>query len=155
MLSRPPRDLDVRPHMTYVAFHTVVNERDVNYRSITITDDMHGIPLGQYGLIQMYCDDVRCDCRRVVFHIEKDGKRHAIVGYGWEKYSFYRKWFGPGARKANIENFMGPALHDGISDYSYSILFVALIKAALSDKLYCNRISQNYKLFRHAIKLLN
>ena len=141
--------------MAYIPFHEVVSHSDVNYRSITFTDKTSIMPLGQYGFVQMYCDDLRCDCRRVLFHVMKDDVRHALVGYGWDNVEFYRKWFRGNATKRKIEMFMGPALHDGICDFVYSALFVNIVNEMLSDIKYKNRIIQNYKLFRNMLKARN
>ena len=141
--------------MTYAPFHEVVTHSDVNYISITFTEKSSIIPLGQYGFVQMYCDDIKCDCRRVVFNIMKDSVRHALVWYGWEKIEFYRKWFRADVTKLELEMFMGPALHDGIHDFSHSALFVNIVTEMLKDNNYKNRIIQNYKLFRNMLRSRN
>ncbi len=46
-----------------------------------------GLPVGSYGLLEFYCPDPDCDCRRVMLNIaeEKDPDRFiASISYGFD-----------------------------------------------------------------------
>jgi len=53
------------------------------------------LPDGEYGLLELYCDEKDCDCRRVIFNVVEAGKPDkvlATMNYGWESAKFYGKW---------------------------------------------------------------
>jgi len=66
-------------------------------RSATVFENNpYGLPADEYGLLESYCDEEDCDCRRVFFNVaaRKRDEIIAVVTYGWETEAFYRKWFG-------------------------------------------------------------
>jgi len=49
------------------------------------------LPDGEYGLLELYCDEKDCDCRRVIFNVvevSKPDKVLATINYGWESAKF-------------------------------------------------------------------
>ena len=53
------------------------------------------LPPGEYGLLEFYCDEPGCDCRRVILQVLRTdtGERvWATINYGWETLSYYRRW---------------------------------------------------------------
>ncbi len=63
-------------------------------RSVTVTS-YRGVPNGEYAFIEFFCDDPKCDCRRVILRvIRKDTgpKIWATITFGWEPPEFYRRW---------------------------------------------------------------
>jgi hypothetical protein len=66
-------------------------------RSATVVPmNTYGLPVDEYGLIEAYCSDKDCDCRRVFLNIASRKKEEiiAVVTYGWETEVFYQKWIG-------------------------------------------------------------
>ena len=54
-----------------------------------------GVPGGAYFLREYYCNELGCDCRRVLVQFlaaDGDGSVAASINYGWEKAAYYRKW---------------------------------------------------------------
>ena len=53
-------------------------------RTITIFNDPE-LPAGEYGLIEAYCNEPDCDCRRVFLNVcsWQRGERIAVIAYGW------------------------------------------------------------------------
>ena len=53
------------------------------------------LPDGNYGFIEMYCDEPNCDCRRVMVLVLRPetgtNKPWATINYGWESEGFYQK----------------------------------------------------------------
>ena len=65
-------------------------------RSVTVRGTP-GLPDGEYGFIEFYCDDPGSDCRRVVINVmcSTTGARiWASINYGWESLDFYERWMG-------------------------------------------------------------
>jgi len=54
------------------------------------------LPVKSYGLLEYYCDEPGCDCRRVMLDVVSDyrGRVFASICFGWESLEFYRKWAG-------------------------------------------------------------
>ncbi len=64
-------------------------------RTIKITASDLGVPPGEYMLLENYCADESCDCRKVMINVvEVNPPRRilATIGYGWESVAFYTKW---------------------------------------------------------------
>ena len=82
--------------MPYAFFHEhfpEIAERET--RTITILEQSPSLlPPGDYSLVEMYCDDHKCDCRRVFFYVVSPTKKEpvAVIAYGWERRKFYAKW---------------------------------------------------------------
>jgi hypothetical protein len=120
----------------------------------TRTITLHGrgdIPDGEYGLVEFYCDEPDCDCRRVIFRVVSappHSRVWATINYGWESPEFYAQWVGDvktGAEMAGacLEPF-GPQ-----SQYSQSIL--ELVRWVLLDETYVRRLQEHYRLFKEAV----
>ena len=70
--------------MPYASFHTHFPEiAEKETRTMTIIRDDDVIPKSSYGLLELYCDDPGCDCRRVVFDIRdwERGGSNAVIAY--------------------------------------------------------------------------
>ena len=80
-------------------------------RSIVVKNESLGLPLGQYFLLESYCTDKKCDCKRVFINVLFGEKFLATIGYGWGSLEFYKKWFRFEKGDENIiENIKGPIL---------------------------------------------
>ena len=64
-------------------------------RSITIFNDPK-FSNDSFGLVESYCDEIGCDCRRVFLNVysEKQNKMLAVITFGWENEKFYSNWLG-------------------------------------------------------------
>ena len=63
-------------------------------RSLTVTG-RNDLPDGDYGFIELYCNEPDCDCRRVtvvVLRPHTGWKYWATISYGWESLDFYQQW---------------------------------------------------------------
>jgi hypothetical protein len=140
--------------MPYTSFHYHFREiAKKETRTITIMREDDIVPKGSYGLLEMYCDDPSCDCRRVfieVFDWER-GKDMAFIAYGWESREFYRKWL----RMDNpqvIRELQGPVLNDGSPQSKYAPAFLKLVKdVILSDPAYSERLKWHYQMFKEKV----
>lgn len=67
-------------------------------RHINVLNEDGKLPKGRYLLIELFCTDPECDCRRVflnVRHVERE-QLMAVIAYGWEDQQYYREWFAEG-----------------------------------------------------------
>src|SRR6266704_4858692 len=71
------------------------------------------LPDGEYGFLELFCDEPGCDCRRVmiaVLRADTDlNKIWASINYGWESVEFYKQWGGSWVTAANSKGpFLDP-----------------------------------------------
>lgn len=111
------------------------------------------LPDAEYALVELYCDTVDCDCRRVMFNVisSQTDEIMAVVGYGWESKKFYAKWMRSDNPKL-INDLKGPALNVGSSQTRYAPALLELVEVLLEDKAYVNRLKRHYKTFREHVK---
>ena len=141
--------------MPYVLFHEYfpeIAERET--RTITVPDSScFGVPAGNYGLLEMFCDEPGCDCRRVFFSVlsaERDNM-DAVIAYGWESSDFYAQWLhdddpnvlailkGLSLNLTSQQSKHAPALLDLLRDMLFR------------DSEYVKRIQRHYKMFREKV----
>lgn len=112
------------------------------------------LPSANYVFCEMFCDELKCDCRRVMFSVvsSRTQKTEAVIAYGWETREFYVKWLGYDD-PMKIEELMGPALNltSPQSIHASEILDLAE-QVLLSDQDYVDRLKRHYKLFRAALE---
>ena len=111
------------------------------------------VPGGEYGLIEFYCDEVGCDCRRVFLNVySKEQDRFvAMVAYGWESEKFYAKWLGNNDPET-IKELIGPILNLGSPQSEFSADWLEFIaKVVLKNKQYVERLKRHYLMFRQKI----
>ncbi|MBM4035029.1 MAG: hypothetical protein FJ291_25075 [Planctomycetes bacterium] len=136
----------------YAPFHRYCPEIGyTEYRSVDIRGD-RDLPDGEYGFMELYCTERKCDCRRVIFYVVEPrypGKILATIGYGWESPEFYVKWM------------HGDSIAEGMAGVStamlgpQSSLAEALARACedllVSDPQYVERLKRHYALFRKVV----
>ena len=140
--------------MTYTSFHEKFPEiAEKETRVITTINDPE-LPNGEYGLLEAYCAEAGCDCRRVFFnvHSERRNELVAVIAYGWEDSKFYADWFGdndpmiigelkgPILNAASYQSELAPILLDRVKNY------------ILKDKYYIERIKRHYRMFKDLIE---
>ena len=118
-------------------------------RSITISGHPK-LPADDYGLIEAYCNDENCDCRRVFFNVvsRKRNDIVAVIAYGWETKRFYAKWF-----KANdpviIRQMQGPILNPGSPQSELAPALLEMVRGVvLKDPEYIARLKRHYQMFK-------
>jgi hypothetical protein len=110
------------------------------------------IPDGEYALVEFYCDDPDCDCRRVIFHVisaPPDVRIWATINYGWETLEFYANWMH--ANTETAAEIQGASLEPFGLQSQYSQTFLKLVKWALQDDAYVRRLQTHYTLFKDAM----
>jgi hypothetical protein len=98
-------------------------------RSVTVTH-RQDLPDGEYGFLELYCDEAGCDCLRVVIDVLRPetgwSKIWATIGYGWESLDFYLKWGGAASDPTEVK---GPYLDRLNPQSKYSSALLDLFRA--------------------------
>ena len=121
-------------------------------RAITVlSESTFQLPPAEYYLYEMYCDERKCDCRRVFFSVVSSLRSNveAVVAWGWESRNFYEKWIGRSDPQI-IRELQGPVLNLTSPQSDLAPAILKLIKdVALQDRIYVERIKNHYKIFRN------
>ncbi len=73
--------------MPYSMFHDrFPNIAERETRNLTVLNDPD-LPPDRYALIELYCDESGCDCRRVMFNVLAEERKElvAVIAYGWKE----------------------------------------------------------------------
>jgi hypothetical protein len=122
-------------------------------RSVRITG-RNDLPNGEYGLIELYCDEPHCDCRRVTIAVLRPHtgwKFWATISYGWESLAFYQKW-SKSPEPLDPSEWKGPYLDPLCQQTQYSPALLNLFHIVLGSPGYVERLKRHYRLFRTAVE---
>jgi hypothetical protein len=107
-------------------------------RTVTLNRPRAGIPVGSYALIESYCPDPECDCRRVMINVveEKQPTHYlASIGYGFDR----------------DDEDAGPYLDPLSEQCAYAGALLMLVQeVGLSDPAYLARLQRHYDLVKRA-----
>lgn len=108
------------------------------------------IPPGIYALLESYCDDPECDCRRVFLNVvnKETNEILATIGYGWEDLEFYEEWFGDKSMKELIQGLKGPVLEVGGLQSEYAKCLLEHFKKYALNKESIEIWKKHYRLFK-------
>jgi hypothetical protein len=126
-------------------------------RTLSILDhsdipDKLGVPAGSYAFHEMFCDESGCDCRRVMWWVASEKRDEAVIAWGWESRSFYRRWIGDGDPES-ILHLKGPVLNLGSPQTELADGLLRLTsEILLTDREYVERIKRHYRQFRSALR---
>ena len=133
--------------MPYVPFHEYfpeIAEREI--RSFTVLEDTADLPAGGYGLMELYCDDLGCDCRRVIFMVISSvtGRSEAVISYGWESPEFYAEWSSIPDPKT-IREMAGVALNPLAPQSDLAPAILEMVRdVVLQDEAYVERLKSRH-----------
>lgn len=115
--------------------------------------DLPGVTPGQYALLELYCDEPGCDCRRVLLTVHRIGAREpeAVIGYGWESREFYSKWLGSDDAKS-IREMQGPSLNQISPQSLMAPALLQQMPLILQDTRYVERLKRHYEMFRAEVE---
>lgn len=111
------------------------------------------LPAGDYDLLEMYCDEPGCDCRRVFFYVISSATESvaAVVAYGWEHPSFYAKWMGA-PDPQTIRELKGPTLDLGSPQSGLAPAILSTVaNVVLRDEAYVDRLKCHYRMFKERV----
>jgi hypothetical protein len=131
--------------MPMVPFFSKVGKRAFKeMRTMTVLKGA-SLPSGPYGFLELYCNEVECDCRRVLFHVirpDTGEKVWATINFGWETPAYYKKW----SRDGEMANEMASASLDPLGPQTkYSAELLRLFADYLQpDAAYVARLKKHY-----------
>jgi hypothetical protein len=121
-------------------------------RSVRVTQGQD-LPIGEYGFMEMYCDEPGCDCRRVIIVVLRPetgwSRIWATIGYGWESLDFYRKW---SRGISDPVEMKGPSLDPLNEQSKYSPALLNLFQLIVQSDDYVERLIRHYRMFRDSIE---
>lgn len=118
-------------------------------RTLNLTQTVMGIPPGQYALVQFYCEDPKCDCRRTIIQIWEErnpGVALATFNFGWESKEFYTDWLHGDAKSG--EQICGLSLEPGGQQSRLTDPLRAMVEMVLQDPAYVERLKRHYAMFK-------
>ena len=139
--------------MQFLAYNSILPKiAEHETRSITVLENGEILPIGEYSFIELYCEDKKCDCRRVMVHVfsgdsSQKHPRLAVLSFGWEPKAFYRKW-APNLSDDDLKYFRGPALDPREKQTIHSEHLLTCFKMMLNDDVYRQRIIRHYVQFK-------
>ncbi len=140
--------------MPYAPFHEKFPDiAKAETRTLTTIQNSE-LPVDSYGLIEMFCDEPDCNCRRVMWNVSSwsTGKTLAVIAYGWGSKEFYADWFG-GYDEEVINEMQGPILNTASRQSKFAPTLLKLVtRYALQDQKYIRRVKRHYRMFRKAIE---
>ncbi len=109
-------------------------------RSFVAGGGTTGVPIDEYGVLEFYCTDPDCDCRRVSLAIisRNSVRIEATIAFGFDRDSL----MGPGVDLDPL-NTQGP----------FAEAMMRLVKQqVLSDRVYVDRIRQHYTVTKQIVQ---
>jgi hypothetical protein len=120
-------------------------------RSVTVAGRID-IPDGDYGFLELFCDEPDCDCRRVMIVVLRSdtewNKIWASINYGWESIEFYKRW---GGSWVDVSTAKGPFLDPLNPQTPYSPTLLNLFRFLLQSPEYAQRLQTHYRIFRQTV----
>ncbi|MFO7631296.1 MAG: hypothetical protein R6W76_02095 [Caldilinea sp.] len=107
-----------------------------------------GLPDGEYGFMELYCDDPQCDCQRVLINVVSNTVRPpvlAVINYGWRTPAFYARW----STSPELGDKMSGAALDPLNAQSqYAEPLLRLFEQIVKDPAYVQRLQRHYAMFK-------
>ena len=112
------------------------------------------LPVGEYGFIELYCEEPGCDCRRTLLLVTtaKDpAKSLATINFGWESVEFYTRWL-HGDAEAGRES-TDATLDPFHPQSQLADLLLAVFRSELmTDPAYVARLARHYEMFKQDLR---
>jgi hypothetical protein len=121
-------------------------------RCLHVLQSGGALPVGEYGFIELYCEDPRCDCRRVLLQVRSAQAPDTVlatINYGWESTEFYtRRLHGDAQAGGEIAD----ASLDPVNTQSRhaEVLLDLFRDVVRNDPAYVARLARHYEMFKAA-----
>lgn len=142
------------PYRQFHDFFPDIAERETRMLIVPPGATKAPLPVGEYGLVEMFCDEPDCDCRRVFLRVMSPSGPgpEAVIAWGWESREFYARWSGENDEFL-LDCLQGPALNLGSPETDLAQPLLQLVTELLrTDQAYVERIQEHYRLFRARLK---
>ena len=131
------RNRQVKVELT-LFFHFFPEQAEAETRTVTLRG--HPVlPDDEYALIEAFCPDPQCDCRRVMINVA--GRRQmergflASIGFGFDR----------------AGQFAGPFLDPLNPQSQYADALLDLVTQVLADPVYVARLEAHYRQVKQAV----
>ena len=132
----------------YGCFFSKYPEVAANETRSLIVFNRKDIPHGEYGFLEYYCDDLNCDCHRVLIRVapaQEPEKILATINYGWQSKEFYEQR----SLDNNSGTLKGPFLDPLNPQSKYAPILLELFKHIIKDHKYVDRLQRHYEMFKN------
>lgn len=121
---------------------------------VLVVGKQAGIPAGEYGFCESYCEDLDCDCRLVLMlvHQPDSHQEWAAISYGWEPPIFYKNWARCSLREARRMCF--PVLDRSHAQSPYAPILLRAFYELTLDPEFKRRLARHYRIFKEGIRTL-
>jgi len=130
-------------------------ERETRTVTVLLDNPSGQLPPAEYSFLEMFCNEPGCDCRRVFFTVisSRTEQLEAVIAYGWEGRTFYRRWLKYPSTKEEVDDLQGPILNpmspQSIHAPAILEIFTDLL---LPDMDFMARVKRHYRLFRDTLE---
>jgi hypothetical protein len=118
-------------------------------RTLTIADHPE-LPDGTYAMVETYCTDLGCDCRKTMILVHLDHRHVSTINFGWESPKFYARWYGAPLDDRTLAEMKGPSIDLNSPDLVPAGAMLAFFSALL-DARYLEHLRSQYTRFRAAV----
>lgn len=140
--------------MDFGLFHSRFPElAEAETRTITILRH-DKLPADEYALLESYCEQPDCDCRRVMLSVISRRRQQllAVIAFGWEDEAFYRRWLRDDDPEV-VSELQGPVLNRMSRQSPLAPALLEIVtETALDDEAYVARLKRHYRLFKKALR---
>ena len=108
------------------------------------------LPVGEYGFIELYCEDPGCDCRRVLLQVTPERAPQTVlatINFGWESAEFYTRWMHGDAQTGREITDASLDPLNPQSKYADHLLDF-FRKHMMTDSAYVARLARHYEMFK-------
>ncbi|MCG3162686.1 MAG: hypothetical protein JMDDDDMK_03991 [Acidobacteria bacterium] len=123
--------------MYLIPFMEIFREQAMSETRTLTTPGSPDLPADSYALVESYCPDPQCDCRRVMLNVIADRQGHvATISFGFDR----------------DEEMAGPFLDPLNKQSRYSGVLLSLVTTvALADPAYVARLERHYRQVKEAV----
>ena len=125
--------------MRLIPFHVV--DRELAFQELRVMHlfvEQGGLPVGSYALLEHYCPDPDCDCRRGMLTVVQEDLPHrclASISYGFDR----------------DDEMPGPLLDPMNRQSRHAEALLELVTSAvLTDRRYLARVERHYAMVKEA-----
>jgi len=119
-------------------------------RTIT-TAGLQGLPADEYALLEHFCNEPGCDCRRVLFSViaRRTGETLAFINFGWESRDFYKRKLGLDEHAREV---IAGSLDPMQPQSRHAPILLAMVREVLEDRAYVERLARHYAMFKAPVR---
>lgn len=108
------------------------------------------LPDGAYAMVDTYCTDSGCDCRKTMILVHLDRRHVSTINFGWESPEFYARGYGGALDDRTLAEMKGPSIDLSSPDLVPPGAMLAFFSALL-DAHYLKHLRSQYTCFRAAL----